>query len=58
MKIGDRVRFLLDSKWEGTGIIEYYFIDHIGVKLDKDCKEFSAGTNIIVFYDEHIEVIE
>ncbi len=50
------IKFRLDGKWEGSGMIETYHSNHFGVRLDSDCKEFEAGELISVYFDEIVTI--
>ena len=50
LKIGSFVRFQLDNNvsHKGSGIVQTIEDESVTVKLDSPCKEFEAGTIIIV----------
>lgn len=54
LKIGSFVQFQLDNNvfHKGSGIVQTIEEKSVTVKLDSPCKEFGAGTVIIVDNDE------
>ena len=49
---GSPVKFLLDGKREGQGIIRAIYSHTLEVELTAPCKEFDTGVVILVDYDE------
>ena len=50
--VGETVKFKLDGKRDGEGVILSTNEEGYIVKLTAPCKEFEEGLNIIVFEDE------
>ena len=54
MQINQTIKFRLDGKREGVGIIQEIdpISETIVVELTEPCKEFEKGSKIFVFKDE------
>lgn len=55
IRIGQNISFRLDGNWYGEGVVQDIEQETLDVRLTANCKEFLAGTCILV--DKH-EVLE